>query len=56
LPLVGAGDHDWGILFGQWGLLVQDQRIGGTMLAIGWMGMIASAGWLGPTNLSDRAQ
>lgn len=47
LPLVGSGDHDWGILFGQWGLLIEDQRIGGTMRAIGWMGMIASAGWLG---------
>src|SRR5437660_1305401 len=24
LPLVGSGDHDWGILFGQWGLLLRD--------------------------------
>src|SRR5712672_4272616 len=24
LPLVGSGDHDWAILFGQWGLLMQD--------------------------------
>jgi hypothetical protein len=43
VPLLCA----WGILFGQWGLLIEDQRIGGTMRAIGWMGMIASAGWLG---------
>jgi hypothetical protein len=47
LPLVGSGDHDWGILFGQWGLLAQDQKIGGTMRVLGWMGMIGVVGWLG---------
>lgn len=47
LPLVGSGDHDWGILFGQWGLLQHDRQIGGTMRAIGWIGMIAVIGWLG---------
>ncbi len=46
LPLVGSGDHDWEILFGQWGLLAQDQRIGGTVRAIGWMGMIGTMAWL----------
>jgi hypothetical protein len=46
LPLVGSGDHDWGILFGQWGLLAQDERIGGATRAIGWIGMIAVMGWL----------
>lgn len=46
LPLVGSGDHDWGILFGQWGLLAQDERIGGITRAIGWLGMLASVGWL----------
>jgi hypothetical protein len=46
LPLVGSGDHDWGILFGQWGLLAQDQKIGGTTRAIGWLGMVAIIGWL----------
>jgi len=29
LPLVGSGDSDWEILFTQWGLLAQDQKIGG---------------------------
>ena len=47
LPLVGSGDHDWGILFGQWGLLAQDQKIGGVMRAMGWIGMLAAVGWLG---------
>jgi hypothetical protein len=46
LPLVGSGDHDWGILFGQWGMLAQDQKIGGMMRIIGWMGMIGVVGWL----------
>jgi hypothetical protein len=46
LPLVGSGDHDWGILFGQWGLLAYDIKIGGTMRFLGWLGMIASAAWL----------
>jgi hypothetical protein len=46
LPLVGSGDHDWGILFGQWGLLMQDQKIGGATRAIGWLGMLSVMGWL----------
>jgi len=57
LPLVGSGDHDWGILFGQWGLLLQDQKIGGTTRAIGWMGMVAVLGWLAwRTYQSGRAE
>lgn len=47
LPLVGSGDHDWAILFGQWGLLMQDQKIGHFMRALGWLGMIAAVCWLG---------
>jgi len=46
LPLVGSGDHDWDILFGQWGLLVQDQTIGGTTRILGWAGMFAVLAWL----------
>ncbi len=46
LPLVGAGDHDWEILFGQWGLLHLDQRIGGVVTALGWAGMLATVAWL----------
>jgi len=46
LPLVGSGDHDWGILFGQWGLLMQDQKIGATMRLLGWVGMLGSCAWL----------
>jgi hypothetical protein len=33
-------------LFSQWGLLTQDQRIGGMTRTLGWMGMLATVGWL----------
>ena len=46
LPLVGSGDHDWAILFGQWNLLLRDQQIGGVMRVTGWLGMIAVVCWL----------
>jgi hypothetical protein len=45
LPLVGSGDHDWEILFGQWGVLHLDQKIGGTMRALGWLGMLVTVAW-----------
>jgi hypothetical protein len=45
LPLVGSGDHDWEILFGQWGVLQHDQRIGGITRALGWLGMLATVAW-----------
>jgi hypothetical protein len=46
LPLVGSGEHDWEILFGQWGLLAQDQKIGGIMRTLGWLGMLVTVAWL----------
>lgn len=46
LPLVGSGDHDWEILFGQWGVLQDDQRIGGITRDLGWLGMLAVMAWL----------
>jgi hypothetical protein len=56
LPLVGSGDHDWEILFDQWGLLAQDQKIGGTVRAIGWVGMIGTMVWLAWRTYSDARQ
>lgn len=47
LPLVGSGDHDWAILFGQWGLLARDQGIGEGARLLGWCGMVAVMIWLG---------
>ncbi|HUK55014.1 MAG TPA: hypothetical protein VL099_17130 [Candidatus Binatia bacterium] len=49
LPLVGVGDtvdHDWNILFSQWGVLLQDTRIGGTTRWLGGCGMLATMAWL----------
>jgi hypothetical protein len=46
LPLVGSGDSDWEILFTQWGLLAQDQKIGATMRILGYLGMLATIVWL----------
>ena len=46
LPLVGSGDHDWNILFGQWGILRHDVTIGHTTRFLGWLGMLSSAVWL----------
>jgi len=46
LPLVGSDVSDWLILFGQWGLLLQDQKIGRIMHILGWLGMIATVVWL----------
>ncbi len=46
LPLVGSETSDWLILFGQWGLLEQDRKIGGVMRTIGHLGMICVVAWL----------
>jgi hypothetical protein len=46
LPLVGSDVSDWAILFGQWGLLLQDQKIGRIMHILGWLGMITTVAWL----------
>jgi len=53
LPLVGAEESDWSILFGQWGLLAQDQKIGGFMRTLGWLGMLATIAWLGYRTRQD---
>lgn len=46
LPLVGSDESDWTILFGQWGLLADDQKIGHAMRVLGFLGMIAAPVWL----------
>ncbi len=46
LPLVGSEESDWAILFGQWGLLAQDQKISAIMRTLGWLGMLATMAWL----------
>ena len=54
LPLVGSGEHDWEILFSRWDLLMRDTAIGGATRAIGWVGMIATIGWLVRRSLSSE--
>jgi hypothetical protein len=46
LPLVGSGEHDWEILFTQWGVLHLDQKIGGLTRTLGWWGMVLTLAWL----------
>ena len=46
LPLVGSEESDWTILFTQWGLLAQDQKIGAVVRTLGYLGMFASTAWL----------
>ncbi|HXY24388.1 MAG TPA: hypothetical protein VEI73_07035 [Candidatus Acidoferrum sp.] len=54
-PLVGSDESDWTILFGQWNLLLQDQKIGGAMRIIGLIGMTATALWLANRVRRDAA-
>lgn len=54
LPLVGGGEHDWGTLFGEWGLLAKDQIIAGRVTFLGWMLVVGWALWLGWRVYADR--
>ena len=45
IQLVGAGDHDWEILFTHWNTLVHDQQIGHSTQALGWLGLLATVAW-----------
>ncbi len=55
LPLVGSEESDWTILFTQWGLLAQDQKIGGIMRTLGWLGMLGTMAWLAYRTRQDAA-
>ncbi len=46
LPLVNSDESDWTLLFGQWNILPYDQKIGGFVRCVGWIGMLAVIGWL----------
>ncbi|HWP85491.1 MAG TPA: hypothetical protein VNN17_09900 [Terriglobia bacterium] len=51
LPLVTVGDpdqggHDWFLIFARWGLLHYDRSIAAAVKALGWLGMLATMGWL----------
>ncbi len=60
LPLVTVGDtdnvvHDWNYLFGKLHLLDHDTQIASLMRIIGWIGMLATVGWLLRRGLTDSA-
>jgi hypothetical protein len=60
LPLVTVGDtdnvvHDWNYLFGKLHLLDHDTQIASLMRIIGWLGMLATVGWLLRRGLTDSA-
>jgi hypothetical protein len=55
LLLVGSEESDWTILFTQWDVLAQDQKIGGAMRILGFLGMLATVAWLAYRVRSDAA-
>jgi hypothetical protein len=46
LPLVGSGEHDWTEIFLRWGALDSDTTVAGVTRLIGWVLLLAAAGWL----------
>jgi len=46
LQLIGSGEHDWEILFTKWGLVGRDLAVGAMTRRLGWLGMLATVGWL----------
>jgi hypothetical protein len=51
LPLVTAGDsefaeHDWHTIFSSLGVLPYDTAIAAVVRTLGWLGMLATVGWL----------
>jgi hypothetical protein len=46
IPLVGADESDWTILFTHWGVIQHDLTIAAWTRGIGWIGMLGTIGWL----------
>jgi hypothetical protein len=53
LELVTVGDagedgviHDWFVIFSSMNVLDYDTRIAAVVRALGWLGMVATIGWL----------
>ncbi len=51
LPLLTVGnaesvEHDWYVLFSQFGVLEHDVQIAGVVRALGWLGMLGTVAWL----------
>lgn len=59
LPLLTVGDpdhviHDWNYLFGKLGVLDHDTEISHIVRAVGWIGMVATVGWMVWRSLESR--
>jgi len=59
LPLLTVGDadyviHDWNYLFTSLGLIDHDTQIAAIVRVLGWMGMIATVGWMVWRSLQPR--
>lgn len=46
LPLVGGGDHDWTEIFGRWGVLAHDVRIGNSLKIVGLALAVYAVWWM----------
>ncbi|HEX5070842.1 MAG TPA: hypothetical protein VFV78_11570 [Vicinamibacterales bacterium] len=55
-PLVGGDESDWAILFNHWGVLHQDLAIAAWVRSIGWIGMLATLGWLAWMHVTRPAE
>ena len=60
LPLLTVGDgddviHDWAYLFGKFGVLDHDSQIAHAVRVLGWLGMIATVGWMTWRGLQSKA-
>ncbi len=55
LPLAGGGEHDWGTLFGQWGVLPKDLAYAATVRGLAWIGILLCCAWLAWRGYRDSA-
>lgn len=54
LPLVGGGDHDWNLLFSQWGVLTHASQYAHLAHGFGFLVMLVATVWGLFDALSDR--
>jgi hypothetical protein len=54
LPLVGSGDHDWFNILSRWGALPADTALARLLSTLAWLGMLATAVWIGIVWYRDR--
>lgn len=61
LQLITVGDsddviHDWHYLFGRFGVLDHDTQIAHVVRVLGWLGMIATVGWMVWRSVQSRGE